>query len=104
MAPENIHTHPMEGHYKFLGRGGLKTDQIRFKAEELNPLIGCLDAPSPPRFQSLSASRSELGGKKKGTGTQVTLPGAITRCRAKSVLNKLPLLKITAKAIERVIF
>ena len=23
-APERIHTHPMEGHQKFLGEGGLK--------------------------------------------------------------------------------
>ena len=28
---EKIHTHPMEGHWKFLGEGGLKTQNFRSK-------------------------------------------------------------------------
>ena len=30
-VPNKIHTHPMEGHWKFLGEGGLKSQNFRNK-------------------------------------------------------------------------
>ena len=34
--PEKIHTHPMEGHRKFVGGGGLKILEAKYRCMKLN--------------------------------------------------------------------